>query len=89
MDNFIQLSRFALRNLARQKARTAMTLASIMFGVIGLILSGGFIEDIFVQLREVTIHSRLGHLQINAKGYREHWTGNPESTCWRLVTRKH
>ena len=77
MDNFILLLRFATRNLSRQKARTAMTLGSIMFGVVGLILSGGFIEDIFVQLREVTIHSRLGHLQISAQGYREHWTRDP------------
>ena len=77
MDNFILLLRCATRNLARQKVRTAMTLGSIMFGVVGLILSGGFIEDIFVQLREVTIHSRLGHLQISAQGYREHWTRDP------------
>ena len=27
---------FALRNLTRQKGRTGMTLASIVFGVIGL-----------------------------------------------------
>ncbi len=60
---------FALRNLTRQKGRTGMTLASIVFGVIGLILSGGFVEDVFIQLREATIHSRLGHLQVYREGF--------------------
>ena len=69
--------RFALRNLFRQKARTAMTLASIIFGVVGLILSGGFVEDVFIQLREATIHSRLGHIQVYKQGYLANWTKEP------------
>ena len=69
--------RFALRNLFRQKARTAMTLASIIFGVVGLILSGGFVEDVFIQLREATIHSRLGHIQFYKQGYLANWTKEP------------
>ncbi len=69
--------RFALRNLFRQKGRTAMTLASIIFGVVGLILSGGFVEDVFIQLREATIHSRLGHIQIYKQGYLANWTKEP------------
>lgn len=58
-----------VRNLSRQKARNGMTLASIVFGVVGLILSGGFVEDIFIQLREATIHSRLGHFQVYREGF--------------------
>lgn len=46
-----------------------MTLAAIMSGVAGLILSGGFVEDSLHQLREATIHSQLGHLQIYRTGY--------------------
>ncbi|WP_301103395.1 FtsX-like permease family protein [Propionivibrio sp.] len=61
--------RCSLRNLLRQKGRTGMTLASIVFGVVGLIVSGGFVEDIFIQLREATIHSRFGHLQIYKEGF--------------------
>jgi putative ABC transport system permease protein len=61
--------RLAFRNLFRQKARTAMTLAAVTLGVVGVIVSGGFVEDIFFQLREVTIHSRLGHLQVFREGY--------------------
>lgn len=69
--------RFALRNLFRQKGRTLMTLGSIVFGVVGLILSGGFVEDIFIQLREATINSRLGHLQVYRQGYLANWTKEP------------
>lgn len=61
--------KLAFRNIFRQRMRTALTLAAIVFGVAGLILSGGFVEDIFVQLREATIHSRLGHLQVSRTGY--------------------
>lgn len=59
----------AFRNLFRNYVRTLLTLSGIVLGVVGLILSGGFIEDVFVQLREATIHSQLGHLQISKKGY--------------------
>jgi putative ABC transport system permease protein len=61
--------RLALRNVFRQRARTLLTLGAIAAGIAGLILSGGFVEDIYVQLREATIHSRLGHIQISKAGY--------------------
>ena len=59
----------ALRNVFRQKARTALTLAIIGAGVAGLVLSGGFVENSLIKLRETTIHAQLGHLQIYRKGY--------------------
>ena len=62
----------ASRNLARHRGRTGMTLAAIAFGVVALSLSGGFIEDMFSQLREVTIKSRLGHIQLSRDGYSVH-----------------
>jgi putative ABC transport system permease protein len=61
--------RLAARNIRRQRARTAMTLAAIVFGVAGIILSGGFVQDIFVQLGESLIHSQSGHLQVAKSGY--------------------
>ena len=67
----------ALRNLFRQKARTAMTLLAIMLGVCTLILSGGFVEDIYVQLRDKTIHSRLGFLQVYRTGFNDAGTRDP------------
>jgi len=63
--------RLALRNLTRQKGRTMITLASIVFGVAALILAGGFVEDIYHQLRDATIKSRLGYLQLYRAGYYE------------------
>jgi len=59
----------ARRNVLRQKSRTAMTLAAIVFGVVGLILSGGFVQDIFTQLGEALIHSQSGHLQVASRGF--------------------
>jgi putative ABC transport system permease protein len=61
--------RMALRNVFRQKARTALTLSIIGAGVACLILSGGFVEYALNTLRESTIHAQLGHLQIYKKGY--------------------
>jgi putative ABC transport system permease protein len=59
----------ARRNVLRQGMRTAMTLAAIVFGVVGLVLSGGFVQDIFTQLAEALIHSQSGHLQIGKSGF--------------------
>ena len=70
--------KLALRNILRHKLRTAMTLAAIVFGVVGLILSGGFVEDIFLQLAETTIHSQSGHLQIYKTGFFAQGSRAPE-----------
>lgn len=64
--------KLAFRNIFRNYLRTALTLAAIVTGVVSLILSGGFVEDSFVELREATIHSRIGHLQIFKNGYLEY-----------------
>ena len=89
--------KLAFRNIFRQRMRTALTLAAIVFGVAGLILSGGFVEDIFVQLREATIHSRLGHLQVSRAGYAtfgrrspfQYAIAEPDSLMRELARRPH
>src|SRR5262245_27544232 len=63
------LLRLAGRNVLRHRGRTAMTLAAVGFGVVALILSGGFVQDIFIQLGEAVIHSQSGHLHIAKEGY--------------------
>ena len=63
------LTRLAARNVRRQRLRTAMTLAAIVFGVAGIILSGGFVQDILFQLGEALIHSQSGHLQVARSGF--------------------
>lgn len=68
----------ALRNISRHKLRVAMTLAAIVFGVAGLMLSGGFVKDVLHQLGEATIHSQLGHVQVFKKGFYEQGSRSPE-----------
>jgi putative ABC transport system permease protein len=70
--------KLALRNVLRHKARTGMTLLAIIVGVVGLILSGGFVQDIFLQLGETLIHSQSGHLQLSRSGYFERGARSPE-----------
>jgi putative ABC transport system permease protein len=62
---------FAWRNVVRQRARSGATLAAICIGVAGLILAGGFVQDIFIQLGEAIIHSQTGHIQVTRQGFRE------------------
>lgn len=63
--------KLAFRNLFRHRGRTALTLSAIIFGAVSLVLSGGFVEDIFVQLQEGTVNSGLGHAQIYRTGHHE------------------
>jgi putative ABC transport system permease protein len=69
--------KLAFRNIFRNRLRTALTLAAIVCGVAAVIVSGGFVEDVFVQLRESTIHSRLGHAQIYRAGYLDYGQREP------------
>lgn len=59
----------ALRNLTRNPIRSTISLFSIIFGVTALLLSGGFIQWIFFDMRETTILSRLGHIQVTKPGF--------------------
>ena len=68
----------ALKNIIRQRARSSTTLIAIAIGVAGLILAGGFVQDIFIQLGEAMIHSQTGHIQVTREGYREGKTRAPE-----------
>jgi putative ABC transport system permease protein len=69
--------KLALRNISRQKVRSTMTLLAIGAGVAALILTGGFVQDIFIQLREFTIHSQTGHIQIYREGYYRYGAQQP------------
>lgn len=62
------LTRIALRNIFRNRRRSAITLAVIVFGAVGLILFGGYKAVTFRGLRESTIR-RIGHLQVFRAGY--------------------
>jgi putative ABC transport system permease protein len=70
--------KLALRNVFRHRFRSAMTLAAIVFGVAGLVLSGGFVRDIYIQLGEALIHSQTGHIQISRTGYFTYGSRSPD-----------
>ena len=59
----------ASRNLLRHRSRTAATITAIGIGVACMILAGGFVKDIFIQLGEATIHSQTGHIQLARQGF--------------------
>jgi len=67
----------AFRNIVRQRRRSLLALAAVSFGVIALLLAGGFIEWIFWAMREDTVRSRLGHIQISRPGYQDAGTADP------------
>jgi putative ABC transport system permease protein len=77
MTNNILL--LAARNVFRQRGRSIATLTAIAIGIAGLILAGGFVQDIFIQLGEAIIHSQTGHIQITREGYREGKMRAPEN----------
>lgn len=79
--------KLALRNIFRQKIRTGMTVAAITFGVSSLILSGGFVQDIYTQLGEAIIHSQSGHVQIFRKDFLARGTRQPEQFLIEQPTR--
>lgn len=68
MGKFLLL---AFRNVFRNRRRTVMTLLMVGGGVAGLLLVGGFFAFMFRGLRESTIRTGLGHIQIfNAEHFR-------------------
>ncbi|HEX8251981.1 MAG TPA: FtsX-like permease family protein [Thermoanaerobaculia bacterium] len=63
------LIKLALRNIFRNRRRSAITMAVIVFGAVGLILFGGYKAVTFRGLRESTIRGRTGHLQLFGLGH--------------------
>jgi putative ABC transport system permease protein len=70
--------RLAFRNIFRNKRRTAITFLSIIAASAAIIVFGGFIAFSFEGLRESTIRTQLGHLQIAKQGYFEQGAGLSE-----------
>ncbi|KAB2962363.1 MAG: ABC transporter permease [Thermoanaerobaculia bacterium] len=58
------LARLALRNLARNRRRTLLSLAIVAAGTAAMVLTAGFVRFSFDGLREAMIHGGLGHLEI-------------------------
>jgi putative ABC transport system permease protein len=67
----MKLLLFAVKNIGRNKRRSATILAMIVLGTTALLLAGGYAAATFRTLRETTIANGLGHLQIGGQGFRE------------------
>jgi putative ABC transport system permease protein len=63
--------KLAIRNVGRNRRRTLITLAAMAFGAAAIILFGGFVHSIYWGVRESTIRSQIGHLQLYRKGFSE------------------
>ena len=71
--------RLALLELTRRKRRSGVAVGAVAFGVIALMLCAGFIEWIYWSMRESTIRSGLGHIQITRPGYLDAGLADPLS----------
>lgn len=60
----MRLALLALRNLTRNRRRTAISLAVIATGTAALLLTAGFVAFSFEGLSEAMIHGGLGHLEV-------------------------
>ncbi|WP_313950179.1 FtsX-like permease family protein [Accumulibacter sp.] len=77
IGNLLRDGRLAIRNLQRNPRRTLVAVFTVAFGIMAFLLAGGFIEFIFQDMRETTIHSQLGHIQIVRPGYFEKGIADP------------
>ncbi len=62
-------AKFAFLNLFRHKRRSFSTIAAIILGGVAIFLYGGFIDYSFWVLKEQTIRTNIGHVQIYNKSY--------------------
>ncbi|MCB1959282.1 MAG: ABC transporter permease [Rhodocyclaceae bacterium] len=77
--SLMQDVKLAMRNMLRHRRRSLLALATVGSGVIAFLLAGGFINWVLVSMREATIHSQLGHIQITRPGYFSEGLGDPYS----------
>ncbi len=76
MSDLMQNLVLALRNIGRNRRRSAVTILAVAFSCGGLALFGGYVSWTFRAAEEQTI-SAYGHIQIYKRGYYERGTGNP------------
>lgn len=82
-----RLLQISWRNVFRNKRRSVLTLLILILGSTGLIVVGGFFQNLMDGLRDEFIHSQTGHLQINVAGYYEKGASSPFDYLMKDVTR--
>src|SRR3954463_8368263 len=65
----MNIVRFSVRNLQRNRRRTLATGAAIAVGVAALVFARGWIDGVTEAIREYATDSRLGAIQIHPAGY--------------------
>lgn len=65
----MNLFRFAVRNLQRNRRRTIATAAAIAMGVTALVFARGWVDGVTQAIRGYATDSRLGALQVHPAGY--------------------
>ncbi len=68
--------RYTFLNLFRQRRRSGVTLLAITLGGVAVFIFGGFVDYSFWALREQTIRTNLGHVQLYQTGYLTSGAGN-------------
>lgn len=67
----------AARNLTRNRRRALMALLTVGMAVIAMVLTEGFVQWIFWAMREGTIQSQLGHIQVVRPDYHRAGAADP------------
>ena len=67
----------SFHNVVRRGRRSSIALAAIAFGVVALLIAGGFIGWILSEMRELSIRTWYGHVQVARAGYWEHGAADP------------
>jgi putative ABC transport system permease protein len=69
--------RIALRNLARNRRRTLLSLVAVVIGVAAMVTFEGFVNGQRTMLLDNILNGQLGALQVHRKGYVENVQGLP------------
>jgi putative ABC transport system permease protein len=67
----------AWRNLTRNRQRSVVSIMTVASGIVAFSLASGFIAWIFVDMRDSTVRSQLGHIQIVRPDYFDKGIADP------------
>lgn len=67
----------AWRNLTRNRQRSVVSVMTVASGIVAFSLASGFIAWIFVDMRDSTVRSQLGHVQIVRPDYFDKGIADP------------
>jgi putative ABC transport system permease protein len=87
----VRLPAIALRNLARNRRRTLLSLLVIASGTASLLLTAGFVRFSFEGLEDAIVHGGVGHLEVLPEGAAAsalagpERSGPPELTEWEAI----